>query len=780
MLLGEAPGAEEDASGTPFVGTAGRILNECLQLAGIRREDVFIANAARCRPPGNRTPTQQETNACLIYTAEDILELQPKVILCLGGAALKALTGKDGVAANRGKQIPPRSQLRIGDAKVFVTYHPASLTHNRNPAEQKRIREAIAQDLRLATSLVENKPVSDHKKALLPEGYSLEQLGRGLQVLEKCKVVACDLEWTALKDRDMSWPWTRGAELYTISLSGRLNGTILSLAFSWPPPEGGEELLRSFFKEKPTVFHNALADLNWLDHIKIPVRLAGDTLILAYLMDEEQRLKLDQLAPLHTDVKPGWKVGPWDKRPITEREWLEILEYNCEDTYATLKLAEALHTELEKLPDFERDGIKKIYYNLLLPVIPTMVSMALTGIPMDEIRVAYELDLSFDRTKDIVKRIADIIGCSSAQAASLAGSPMQTLEYLKSAYHLDVDTSRKDDLVGYEDLYPVIPLIQKFRWERNKVQGTYLGPWLNLLREQGDGRLHSVYRLTYARTGRTSAEIEKGGSLQLMPREMDSREIKIRHLVKARPGYKIVAADQSQIELRVMAWFANDTTMISLLKEGADLHSATAAFIKSGISLEEFWPRRESYMQLVIKDERQGAKGVNFGLVFGLQPDGLMVYSKNTYKVDMTLEQAIHAHDSYFKMYYGVKAYHDYCRKVVFPRGYTETPFGRFRRHLEDPNKAINTPVQATASDLTLLGLHRIDATFKERGWPAYVCGFVHDSVICEVREDYVDASKEVVVNCLENPDLRPFGIYSLPVPLKVDILVGDSWGEAS
>lgn len=791
MLLGEAPGAEEDTAGRPFVGAAGRILDECLRTSGHTREEVFISNAgARCRPPGNRTPTTAETNACLTYTAEEITTVQPKIILCLGGAALKALTGKEGVAANRGKAIPPKPTLRIGAAQIFVSYHPASITHNRNKQEQERIQEAIVQDLKLAFSLVNGtrEIVKDHKRYLLPEGYSLEDLKKGLVYLNHCKVLACDLEWTALKDRGISWPWSRGTELYTISLSGRLDNsyrmaepTVFSMAFTWPPPAGGLEVIQEFFSQMPMVFHNALADLNWLQQLNIPVTLGGDTIILAHLMDEEQRLSLEQLAPLYTNVKPGWKwIGPWYERPTTEEDWLELLFYNSDDTYATLKLAEALHTRLEGLPDFEKDGIKRIYYKLMLPIVPTMVSMALVGIPIDEEALGKELELSNVRSKVVAGQIANIVGCNMMQAAELASSPTQTLSFLQNAYNLEIDTSRKDDLAGYEDSYPIIPLIQKYRWERNKVQGTYLGPWKELLHEQGDGRLHSVYRLTNARTGRTSAEIEKGGSLQLMPRNTDGRELKTRNLVKAREGWQVVAADYSQIELRVMAWFADDKAMIQLLKEKVDLHAATAAFIKSGLPLGVFWERRAEYIASVTKDERQGAKGVNFGLVFGLQPPGLMEYSKNTYGINMTLAEATDAHEAYFKMYYGIKAYHQYCREVIFSRGYTETPFGRFRRHLDDPNKAINTPVQATASDMTLYAMHNIDLAFKRTNWPALVCGFVHDSVLCEVREDYVLDAAKVIKSEMENLDLRSLGVDSLPVPLVADISAGQNWGEAS
>lgn len=783
MLLGEAPGAEEEASGLPFVGAAGRELDSALEAVGHSRGEVYIANASKCRPPGNRTPLTSESSACFPYLAEEISKLQPKVILCLGGSALKALTGKDSVTANRGKPVEVKPTVRIGDAKVFVTYHPAAVLHPHNPEEKKRIRESILQDFKLAFSLIDDtrSKHTDHKRALLAEPYSVEDLKKGLDALAKCKVVACDLEWTALKDRGISWPWSKGTELYTISLSGRNGENVLSLAFSWPPPEGGYELVKDFFAKVPVVFHNALADLNWLESLGFKTKLGGDTLILAFLMDEEQRLSLEQLTPLYTDIAPGWKIPPRSTRPSTTEEWEELLEYNANDTYATLKLAEALHKRLESLSDRERNGIKKIYYKLLLPVVPTLVSMALSGIPMYPEDVGNELVDSINREKVITRQIAERVGCNPHQAAELAGSPAQTLAYLKEAYGLEIDSSRKDDLVGYEDEYPIIGDIQAYRWEHNKVQGTYLGPWHELLLEQEDRRLHSVYRLTFARTGRTSAEIEKGGSLQLMPRNQDGRELKARNLVKAFPGYKIVAADYSQVELRVMAWLSGDATMLRLFHEGADLHTATAAFIKANpMPLEEFWPRRAEFMKLVTKDERQGAKGVNFGLVFGLQPEGLMEYCKLTYGVDMTIGEAIEAHGAYFRMYSGVKAYHEYCRAEIFPRGYTETPFGRFRRKLEDPNKAINTPTQTTASDLTLYAMHNISVTFKESEWPAEVVGFVHDSVICHVKDEFVDRAEEVIRECMEHPDLRPLGVFSLPVPLKSDILVGDTWGTAT
>lgn len=783
MLVGEGPGAEEDNEGRPFVGAAGKQLEGFLSVIGKKRTDVYLANVVKCRPPGNRAPETSEINACWPYLAEEIQTVEPKVIVCLGGSALKALTGQSSVAANRGKMVEPKKGIRLGDAKIIVTYHPAAVLHPRTAVEKERIRESIAADLRLAFEMADGtrtNQYADHRRALLPPGYSAATLTSGLKALGPCKVLACDLEWTALGDRGMSWPWSRGAELFSISLSGRVGEKIYSLAFSWPLPPMAEYVLQDFFKTHPMVFHNALADLNWLEYLKLPCTLGGDTLLLAFLMDEEQRLSLEQLAPIYTNVKPGWKIGPWEKPPADQESWLELLEYNSNDTYATLKLAEALHERLKKLAEYEREGIKKVYYKILLPVVPTMVRMALYGTPMDVEGVQRELKASKERSVEISEKIAALIGCNPQQAAALAGSPMQTLDYLREAYNLNIDSSRKDDLSDYENDYTIIKLIQAFRWERNKVQGTYLGPWYDLLLEQrADNVLHSVYRLTYARTGRTSAEIEKGGSLQLMPRNQDDRILRARNLVKARPGYKIIAADQSQVEIRIMAWLSGDKVMLRLFQEGADLHKAVVAFIKNQpMGLEEFWPRRDELMAPITKDERQGGKGINFGLLFGQQPPGLQEYSRNTYKVNMTLEQATAAHKGYFTMFEDVRTYQKYCETVVYQRGWTETPLGRFRRNIEEPTKAINTPIQTTASDLMLIAMPAIDRAFLAEGLDAHLCGFVHDSVLCEAREDQVYRAACIIKYEMEHPNLSPWNI-ELPIPLKADLTVGDTWGEA-
>jgi DNA polymerase-1 len=785
MLVGEAPGAEEEATRRPFIGSSGQELDSLLRESGHHRSEFYIANNVKCRPPNNRTPDTKEAAACWPYLAEEIEQVQPKVILCLGGSALKGLTGKDGVAANRGRMVEAKPSIRIGEAKIFVTYHPAAMLHNRNVQEMRRIREAIIQDVKLVFDVAEGRrrKTKDHKKYLLAEPYTAEEMQKGLDALEPCKVLACDLEWTALEDRGMSWPWSRGAELFTIAFSGRKGDEILSFAFSWPPPPDAMEPLRKFFATKPMVFHNALADLNWLEYLHLPCVLAGDTLILSFLMDEQERHGLEQLAPLYTDVEPGWKVGPWATRPYSRELWLEILDYNTNDTYATLKLAEALYVKLSKTSAREQAGIKRIYYNLMLPVVPAMVDMALNGIPMDRDLVDLELQQSNVRMNRITDEIADKIGCNAKQAASLAGSPTQTLKYLKSAYGLEIDSSRKDDLVGYDEDYPIIKLIQQYRWERNKVQGTYLGPWSELLHEQAEPRLHSVYRLTFARTGRTSAEIEKGGSLQLMPRNQDDRELRTRDTVASRPGWHIVAADYSQIELRIAAWFAGERRMIEFFNNNEDLHRMTAAYLVANqsqkMSVPQFLTQRQEWVGRVSKDQRQGAKGVNFGFLYGQQVDGFIAFAKQTYKVDFTQEQGKLARDGYFALYEDLEPWHRKCAEQAINYGYTETPFGRYRRNIEDANQAINTPVQSTASDLALIALRQINRAFKERNLAALLCGFVHDSVICEVRDDCVKEAVEIIKYEMENPNLLPLGVSSLPVPLKADIAIGMSWGTA-
>lgn len=780
MLIGEAPGANEERTGIPFKGAAGEQLNTLLRQAGLKREDIYISNVVKCRPPNNRPPTDAEASACFTYLAEEITRVKPKVIVALGNSSLKLLTGKSGITAERGRIIPPKAKIRIGDAVIVGTFHPAALLHS----NVSSMRSNIVQDLIYAGQLAGIGKVAvqpEHVAAYVLPNNTAQDLEDALVVLKDCKVVSVDCEWTAVPEnirKSIAWPWTSipkyKTELYSVSISGRVGDVIYSVGVALPQFKNKTAVLQKFFSDHPAVFHNAMADLIWLFRLKLGIKLVGDTMVLFHLFDETQRVSLEQLCVLNLGMQP-WKGPLWGQRPESNEVWIKLLSYNCTDTYGTLLLAEEGHRQLRKKSDEERENITRMYSKVILPEIPVFVEMAHLGIPLDEEELIAQIKQTNIKLHDAIHQLADKTGMTPRSAEKLAMSPAQTVNYVHDVLGVTIAGATKGDLLDLEDRFPLIKNIQTIKYW-NKRKGTYLGPWLQLITEQGDGCLHSVYRITSSRTGRTSAEVELGGSLQLAPRD------DIKQVIKAPPGFVLLNGDFSNIEMRIAAWLANERRMIQLFNEGADLHTTTAAFMhafqEDKLTVSEFWPIREKYFGLVTPDDRQAAKGINFGFLYGMGAAKFQLYAKQNYRVEFTLEEAEAARRGYFALYADLEAWHNAAYDIV-RRGYTVTPLGRYRRVIEDERKAINTPVQATATDIASIVMTDMRRRLDEfpRGSDPSLRGFVHDNVVVLAREEYATESIIVMKHIMETPPLARLGIV-IPVPLIAEVKATKSLGK--
>ena len=775
MLVGEAPGAEEDREGLPFIGAAGQILDRCLSRAGMARKDVYIANAVKCRPPGNRDPSKEELGACFPYLAEEIASVQPKVIIAIGRWSLKVLTGQDAIAKSRGRLLDPLPKIRIGEARIITTYHPAAYLHS----HKQSILDAIVEDLKSAKNLA-NPTVDEPERILLPEGYSSRKLVDALRRIAPARDLACDLEWLALPNKEsISWPWTKGCSQLSMSLTGRVTGRLVTVALAWPPRRRGLRAIKAFLKNRGLIFHNAMADVIWMLAAGLEPSVTGDSMLLSYLLDEQRRAGLKGLAPLVAGVEAGWEQKPWYRRPESRKGWLDLLRYNAGDTESTLRLHEGLLAQLHKLPADRGRNINRIYRTLLLPAVKPFARAALNGVPIGKDAIRRERKHHHELMTQAIARLSAATGLRPDVAERLANSPAQVKRYAREAYNLDVDSSREDALADYVDTYPALADIQEIKHER-KMDSTYMGPWERLTEAQGDGRLHSIYLLGATRTGRLSAELEEGGSLLLTPRDDWMRD-----LVEAPPGWEIFSADYSQLELRIIAWLAPERTMRQLYQEGADLHKTTAAYAKAGLPLRAFWKRREELVEIVTKDERQAGKSNNFGFAYGMGEDKYVAYAKKSYGVRFTAEQAHSSRDGYFELYSDLLPWHARSVEEWDRRGYTLTPFGRYRFDIKDGTQAINTPIQATGSDLTLFAASVIDERIQTELDPRKVqyIGFVHDAILVLAKTEHDPALRErvkaIITESMEHPPLERVGIDEIPVPLVAEVKHGKTWAKA-
>lgn len=783
MLIGEAPGADEEEQREPFVGASGKVINRLLKQAGLKRSQVYITNIVKCRPPGNRDPLVDEVGACLPYLLEEIMTVKPKVIVLVGLQAVKALTSEGALNRARGKLLQPKAKIRIGDAKMIATFHPAGAMYQGSKRQQ--IFDSIAEDFGYAKNLASPKTVTG-TRTLLPEGYTLDQLRDALMTLRKAHELSCDLEWLApIRSKSIAWPWTPKSEMLSVSLSARIDGEVSTVAFAWPTGlmrVKVRALLNSFLKNRSIFNHNIQADAIWLLAQGIDFTISGDTMLLAYLLDEHRRAGLKGLAPLVAGVESGWEQKPWHRRPATERGWLELLRYNGDDTENTLLLHEALLAQLQKLPRRRRNNLLRVYQALLVPAIKPFARIALAGVPINRRRLARQVDRQERLYRKAISRLAKITGLREDAAERLANSPEQVKRYAREMYGLEVDSSREEELGEYAEQYPALKYIKEIK-HRRKMKSTYLEPWQRLILAQGDDRLHSVYLLGATRTGRLSAEVEEGGSLLLTP-----RELWVRDLIDAEnedDEYEILAADYSQLELRIAAWLFPERTLRRLYNEGVDVHRATAAYMiakrEAGVDFDAFWRKRDKWMKRVDKEDRQKAKGQGFGLLYGMQEKHFRDYVRDKYQVTMTEQEAHTTYDEHFNLYTDLKPAHERLVRDSERLGYTLTPFGRYRYGVE-PTQAINTPIQSTGSDLAIFALTLIDERFEAELDPsdAQLVGFVHDAVLVRSRKSKRDIVQRIISECMEHPDLDRVGIGEIPVPLVAEVQHGPTWAKVA
>lgn len=796
MVVGEAPGQQEDETGRPFVGDAGRELDGVLKMAGLSRSDVRVTNTVRCRPPGNRTPTSAEQQACMGYLMDEIDEVKPEVLVLLGNAPLQTITGGTGITKMRGKLLQSKPKLRLS-LPIVATFHPAYYLHaGRDP----NILNTIASDLSMARRLV--SPLEQEvERAIFTQTVDPEQLTSSLDRISS-KVITFDLEWTGAPG-SMYWPWRKGAQLYSIAFTGEGDGKMLSVATPWPNMAYDtstfiklfKTAVQRFFDQHLAVAHNAQADLLWLTHHGVSIRLAGDTMLLAQLIDEGRSLSLESLATSLTETTPGWKIPPRAQRPSQPWEWEELLNYNINDTEATYRLAKKLHQQLQSLPAPERDNIRRFYTNVSLPAVAVFVDMALAGTRIDEDQLKKLTSDSNEASDKAAFDLARLIEKASVQsptievdeARNIATSPQATVKVLQSVFNIPITSSARTELDAFKDA-EVVQKIQAIRHEQ-KRQGTYLAPWAALLDECVDRRLHSVYRQAGARTGRTSAELEMGGSIQVAPREMKS-------LYCAAPGNVIVAGDYSQMELRIIAWLANEPTMIEVYRKDRDIHLRTALDIdkpeaqrtatiilgRAPYSHAESVELLLDYPGLTKKfpvwaKRRQDSKGVNFGFAYKMGEEKFQLYASMSYNVQVTRKEAHDFREDYFRLYNHLPPWHEACEKDWQQNGYVVTPLGRYRHRVEDARQAINTPVQATGSDLGIIAMIRLRKAIREQGLDAKIIAFVHDCILIECSQNIANKVNDLLVDVMEHPPLQVFGISNVPVPFKADIKTAEHWG---
>lgn len=511
------------------------------------------------------------------------------------------------------------------------------------------------------------------------------------------------------------------------------------------------------------VGQNLKYDMSVLASHNIELRgIAFDTMLESYVLDSTgSRHDMDTLAERHLDVQTtafediagkGAKQLTFNQIPLEQAGY-----YAAEDADITLRLHQTLWPQLEAIP-----SLVAVFNDIERPLLSVLSRIERNGALIDVQQLGQQS-----------VEIAQRLGALEKQAFELAGeefnlgSTQQLGRILFEKLELPIikKTPKGAPSTAEEVLqelaldYPLPKLLIEYRGLA-KLKSTYTDKLPKMLKA-ATGRVHTSYHQAVTATGRLSSS---DPNLQNIPiRNEEGR--RIRKAFIAAPGYKLVAADYSQIELRIMAHLSGDAGLQRAFAQGLDVHRATAAEV-FGVEVDK-----------VTDEQRRSAKAINFGLIYGMSAFGL---AKQLHVGRYEAQQYI---DLYFERYPGVQRYMDETRVEAAEKGYVETLKGR-RLYLPEINSrngmrrqaaertAINAPMQGTAADIIKLAMLEIDAWLAEASLDARMIMQVHDELVLEVAE----ADVEAVCTGLKS---RMESALTLEVPLLVEVGVGDNWDEA-
>jgi len=590
------------------------------------------------------------------------------------------------------------------------------------------------------------------------------QLADWLARLEQAELFAFDTETTSLDYMQ--------AEIVGVSFAMEPgHAAYLPLAHDYPgAPEQLDrepvlERLRPLLENprKAKLGHHLKYDRSVLANHGIQLRGIGyDSMLESYLLDSTaSRHDLDSLCQKylsHTNIKFEDVAGKGAKQLTFNQVALEqATPYAAEDADMTLRLHRILWPRLAAEP-----RLKSLFEELELPLLAVLGDMERAGVKVDVAMLVRQSGELAERMQAVEREAHALAG----QPFNL-GSPkqIQAILYDQQQLPLLAKTPKGAPSTAESVLqelaldYPLPRLILEHR-SLSKLKSTYTDKLPQQV-NPATGRVHTSYHQAVAATGRLSSS---DPNLQNIPIRTEEGR-RIRQAFVPEPGCRMVAADYSQIELRIMAHLSGDAGLVQAFSRGEDIHRATAA--------EVFMTAPE----LVTGEQRRSAKAINFGLIYGMSAFGL------ARQLGIDRAQAQQYVDLYFQRYPGVKAYMDATRALAREQGYVETLFGR-RLYLPDikasnmqrrqaaERTAINAPMQGTAADIIKKAMLSVDEWIKRAGSGVVMIMQVHDELVFEVPAAQLDSAVQEIRGRMEQA-------ATLSVPLLVDVGIGDNWDQA-
>ena len=665
--------------------------------------------------------------------------------------------------------LPLSKELTTIRTDVKLHEHPEEL--QQQPLDRDTLLKHFKwlESRRLLATLDEIGDEPEHRPEVIKGSYeailSEAQLEIWLARLEKAELIAFDTETTSLDYMQ--------AELVGISFALEA-GEACYIPVAHNYPGAPEQLDRGMVLERlkpvlestqiPKLGQHLKYDINVLARYGIEVAgVRFDTMLESYVFNSTAtRHDMDSLAQKYLDyktIKFEEVAGKGAKQLTFDQVDLEqAVPYAAEDADITLQLHQQLWGKLEK-----KASLKSVFEEIEMPLVPVLSRIERTGVRIDSGMLAEQSAEMGERMAGLEERAYEIAGRPFNM-----GSPKQIGQIFFEELELPViaktpkgaPSTAESVLQELAEQGHELPTVILEHRGLAKLRSTYTDKLPQMV-DPDTGRVHTSYHQAVAATGRLSSS---DPNLQNIPiRTEDGR--RIRQAFVPEPGYKMVAADYSQIELRIMAHLSGDKTLLKAFSEGMDIHRATAAEV-FGVTPMEVEP-----------EQRRSAKAINFGLIYGMSAFGLarqLGVARNVAQEYINL---------YFERYPGVRDFMDNIRETAHDKGYVETVIGR-RLYLPEINSrngqrraaaertAINAPMQGTASDIIKRAMLSVDEWILNDQPPVRMIMQVHDELVFEIREGEVTPNVEKIRGFMQNA-------AELDVSLVVDIGIGDNWDEA-
>lgn len=780
MVIGEAPGYEEDKGARPFIGRSGQLMRSELQAAGIT--NVYITNMVKCRPPDNDKPTNDQLKACREYIEEEIATIKPKYILTMGATPSKALLRKSKITQDHGLLVD------MPNFQGMPVYHPAYIL--RDPSKLPAFRHDLQ---RFARHQAGNLRTANMDWEIV----TFKNVGQFMRDYLQCSAFAFDTETTSLFPHDGKGR----VRCLQLSLDRPEKTYVLPLAMnvSWfRKPEAQLEIVKFLTEnqgDRIAIAANGKFDNTWLQfYYGVRFYLNDDVGLMHYVLDENSPHGLKEQTRSVLD-EPDYDLSLKEK--LSDDNPAQLFEYGARDAFNTRRIRDIHYKQIIK----DRT-LRRLYYRLLM-----RSSRALQNIEMRGLTV--NLDKFEKARTSLMADKERLLGELNKMAGETINwnSPVQVAHILFDKFKLvpaeftegGAPSTGEATLVAIKDQHPIANTLVKYR-ETEKFLGTYLEGW----REYMVGnKIYFSYKIHGTVTGRFSCRLHQ------VPRDGT-----IRNLIEAPPGWVFVQADISQAELRIVAHVANELELINCFKRRIDVHWRTLlATITHGGSGEYVQPARDTASKLANrkihglteacsvllehghekaievwkgwKEGRKKAKGINFGFVYGMREPKFIEYAKLKYGFEPTLEEATLLRNAYFNLYRGLEPWHKKQRNLVHLNGYVRTLSGRMRRlpgirssdrslSSEAERQAVNSPIQGFIGDYKAMVMCEIDEELPHD--QVQIVGEVHDALLMIIREDVLDYWAPVIRNTMRHPKALDEFKIELNVPMEADLEIGP-WG---